>query len=98
MHPVQKHLFATNFRDLAGTRLEGTIALSDELINLGLGELLAQLKTSTPDSDAPPAAKKAAPTSALPDPQALLALLDVKKLQYRTGEGRTFLEVEVSLE
>ena len=41
MHPVQKHLFDTNFKDLDGTRIEGTIALSDELINLGIMDFLS---------------------------------------------------------
>jgi len=45
MHPVQKHLFDTNFKDLAGSKIEGTIAISDELINMGIMDFINGLKS-----------------------------------------------------
>jgi hypothetical protein len=97
MHPVQKHLFDTNFKDLAGSKLEGTIAISDELINLGIMDFLNGLKSGA-ENDAPketPPAPAAAPS--MPNPKDLLALLDVETLTFRTGEGKAMLDVKVSL-
>ena len=99
MHPVQKHLFDTNFKDLQGTSLSGTLALSDEIINLGLGELLLQLKAGTltaPSPTAPPTDTSA--PAAAPDPKAILEKLNVKTLRYRTEAGRTLLDIEASLD
>ena len=97
MHPVQKHLFDTDFKDLAGSKLEGTIALSDELINMGIMDFLNGLKSEAgseaPENPSP--APAAAPTT--PDPKALLALLNVETLKFRTGEGKAMLDVKVSL-
>ncbi len=99
MHPVQKHLMDTDFRDLAGTRIEGTIALSDELINLGLMEVLAQLKTmgaaSTITAPTEAAATRAT-VEAEPsvDPKALLKNLQIDQLEYRTEAGKTVLEIK----
>ncbi|WP_020569257.1 hypothetical protein [Neolewinella persica] len=94
MHPVQKHLFDTNFQDLEGTRIEGTIALSDELINLGIMDFLSGLK-STPT---PPASKKnsTAPAAA-PDPKALLAKLDIEVLQVSAKEGKILLNIKAGI-
>lgn len=95
MHPIQRHLFTTNFRDLAGSRLAGTLAVSDELINLGILDFLEGLKSSTAPTG--PDAAPATPLSATPDPKALLQLLDVKQLKVRALEGRIMVEVDVEL-
>ncbi|MEL7162258.1 MAG: hypothetical protein AAFN92_15990 [Bacteroidota bacterium] len=98
MHPVQKHLFDTNFRDLAGTKLEGTLALSDEIINLGLGELLSQLRSAgEPANKVKPTTSASEESAPLPDPKALAGLLDVGQLDFRTEKGRTLLDVKLSL-
>ncbi|MEO0732046.1 MAG: hypothetical protein AAFZ52_04380 [Bacteroidota bacterium] len=94
MHPVQKYLFATNFRDLAGAKLEGTLALSDEIVNLGLGELLLALKTTSATPGADATHKTSSPS---PDPKALAGLLEVEELQYRTEKGRTLVDIKTSL-
>jgi hypothetical protein len=98
MHPVQKHLFDTNFKDLAGSHLEGTIALSDELINLGIMDFLSGLKSSadTTASKKLSKAPAAAPT-AMPDPKQLLAILDVETLKFRSAEGRIFVDVAAGI-
>lgn len=94
MHPVQKHLFDTNFKDLAGTRIEGTIALSDELINQGIMDFLNSLK----GEPAAPASKSTSPApAAAPDPKALLALLDIETLKFRSENGKAMLDVKVGL-
>lgn len=97
MHPVQKHLFDTDFKDLAGSKLEGTIAVSDELINMGIMDFLNGLKPGAgPDAaEKPSPAPAAAP--ATPDPKKILALLNVETLAFRTGEGKAMLDVKVSL-
>ena len=101
MHPILQHLMDTDFRDLAGTRFEGQVALSDEVINLGLGEIVAKLTAATPPADAAPAAPPASPSAAvdggLPDPQLLLKKLKVDHLRYRTEAGRTIVEVKAGL-
>jgi|GEM_PF-1948601 hypothetical protein len=104
MHPVQKHLFATDFKDLAGSRLEGTIALSDELINLGIMDFLAGLQkpASSPTSPAQfdrlnPSPAAAPETDALPDPKAILAKLDIKTLKLRAENGRILVDVDVAM-
>lgn len=94
MHPVQKHLFDTNFKDLEGTRIEGTIALSEELINLGIMDFINSLKTVTPESASK--SSGSAPAAA-PDPMALLAKLDIETLKVRTEKEKIFLEVKVGL-
>jgi hypothetical protein len=97
MHPVQKHLFDTNFKDLAGSKIEGTIAISDELINMGIMDFLNGLKSGA-ESDAaenPNPAPAAAPNA--PDPKKLLALLDVETLKFRTEKGKAMIDVKVSL-
>ncbi|TXF83693.1 hypothetical protein FUA23_21465 [Neolewinella aurantiaca] len=97
MHPVQKHLFDTNFKDLAGSKIEGTIAISDELINMGIMDFINSLKSGA-GSDAPkePAAAPASAQS-IPDPKALLSLLDVETLKFRSGEGKAMIDLKVSL-
>lgn len=99
MHPVQKHLFDTKFKDLAGTRIEGTIALSDELINLGIMDFLAGLKSSAPSpaTEGSPAPAPAAAPEKMPDPKELLALLDVEKLAFRSEAGRIFVDVAAGM-
>ncbi len=97
MHPVQKHLFDTNFKDLAGSKIEGTIAISDELINMGIMDFLNGLKSGA-ENDAPskPSPAPAAAPPAL-DTKAILALLEVETLKFRTSEGQAMLEVNASL-
>ncbi|MFT5999590.1 MAG: hypothetical protein ACI81P_002048 [Neolewinella sp.] len=92
MHPVQKYLFDTNFKDLKGTRIEGTIALSEELINLGIMDFINSLKTAVP---APAAIGSSSAPAAAPDPKALLAKLDIETLQVRAEKGKFLLEVKV---
>lgn len=96
MHPVQKHLFDTNFRDLSGTKLEGTIALSDELINLGILDFLQQLQnpdktTATAKSDAPEK------SSSMPNPADLLKVLTIEEVKYRTEAGKTLLDIKAGI-
>ncbi|MFT4751968.1 MAG: hypothetical protein ACI92C_002835 [Neolewinella sp.] len=97
MHPVQKHLFDTNFKDLAGSKLEGTIAISEELINMGIMDFLNGLKPG-PEFDAP---EKPSPAPAaapdMPDPKKLLALLNIEMLTFRTGKDKVMLNVKASL-
>ncbi len=104
MHPVLKHLIDTDFEDLAGSRVDGRISITDDLVNLGLHELVATLTKSSPspERNAPASPPKETPTpydteitkeDATPDPRALLSKLDVEKLQYRTESGRTVLEI-----
>ncbi len=96
MHPVQKHLFDTNFRDLSGTKLEGTIALSDELINLGILDFLQQLQK--PDTDTPKAKSEApAASSAMPNPADLLKMVTIEEVKYRTEAGRTMVDIKAGI-
>ncbi|MEM1359972.1 MAG: hypothetical protein AAGF89_17325 [Bacteroidota bacterium] len=97
MHPVQKHLFATNFKDISGAQIDGKFALSDELINLGLGELLSQIKTNDSASAAGGTPSTTNNVVLPPDPREMLQLLDVKKLEYRTAVGKTILTIKASL-
>lgn len=97
MHPVQKHLMDTEFSGLAGTQLEGTISLSDELINLGLLEVLAKLKAAGAPKPIMADTEVVDPKSKEKDdvdPQVFLKNLNVEKLQYRTEEGKTLLEIK----
>ncbi|WP_116106663.1 hypothetical protein [Lewinella sp. IMCC34191] len=107
MHPVLQHLMDTNFEDLSGSRVDGRIAVSDDLINLGLHEVVAMLTKSSaaPAGKTESPAPESTPTpydstekkAATPDPKALLRKLDVEKLQYRTETGRTVLEIACSV-
>ncbi|WP_116125670.1 hypothetical protein [Lewinella sp. IMCC34183] len=100
MHPVLQHLMNTDFADLEGSRVEGTFAVSDDLVNLGLHELIAQLVTAPASAPAAaPAPYDSTPTekTAAPDPKALLRRVDVEKLQYRTEAGRTILEMACAI-
>ncbi|NJC25371.1 hypothetical protein [Neolewinella antarctica] len=102
MHPVQKHLMDTEFSGLEGTRFEGTIALSDELINLGILEALAKLKSAgqpnTTETTAPKVAVQGPSESSEPsvDPKALLQKLNVDKLRYRTEDGKTMVDIKLN--
>ena len=100
MDPVLRHLLDTDFADLAGSRIDGRIAITDELINKGLHEAIATLtRPPAPAGTAAPASPPPAPTpyddktTELPDPKALLRKLDVEKLLYRTEAGRSVLEI-----
>jgi hypothetical protein len=95
MHPIQKHLFDTNFKDLEGTRIEGTIALSEELINLGIMDFINSLKNAAPAPTSKSSAVATAPiATGAPDPKALLAKLDIETLQVRAEKGKILLEVK----
>lgn len=97
MHPVEQHLFATNFKDLAGSRIQGTVALSDELINLGILDLLQGLKSGGGANSTMEDKETSTEETARPDPQAMLGLLDIDQLTVKAKEGRIFLEVDVEL-
>ncbi|NJB86610.1 hypothetical protein GGR26_002378 [Lewinella marina] len=99
MHPVLQHLIDNDFRDLAGSRVEGQLSLSDDLINLGIHELLAQLTAPAPAPPAPTEVPSPKPqtTTPAPDPRALLGKLDVEKLNYRTETGRTIVEIACAI-
>ena len=110
MHPVQKHLFDTNFKDLAGSSLQGTIAVTDELVNLGIMDFINGLQgarsapataATSPDSALPTESglADASPAAApeLPDPKALLAHVDIKVLKLRAEQGRLLLDVDVAM-
>ncbi|THH40360.1 hypothetical protein [Neolewinella litorea] len=100
MHPVLQHLIDNDFSDLTGTRVEGQIALSDDLINLGLHELLSQFIAPAPApqeaTSVPTTGTGATPST--PDPRALLRKLDVEKLHYRTEAGRTIVEIACAVQ
>ena len=99
MHPVQKHLMETEFSGLEGTAIEGTIALSDELINLGLLEALAKLKAAGQPTTVKASTEAAGTQQAAEaelDPQALLKKLTVEKLKYRTEAGRTMVDIKAN--
>ena len=99
MHPVQKHLVDTEFSGLEGTEVEGTLALSDELINLGLLEILAKIKTMGQPkpvraiTEAEGTQKQVA--GAAVDPQVMLKKLRVDRLNYRTEQGTTMVDFKV---
>ena len=97
MHPVQEHLFDTNFKDLAGTKIEGTIALSEELINLGVMDFLNSLKAAPEASDQPAAPAPPAVPTAAPDPKALLQVLNVEQLQVRMEAGRLLVDIKAGV-
>ena len=96
MHPVEKHLKETAFAGVEGTKIEGTIALSDELINLGIMEALAKFKAAGAEQPKP-ATTEAAGTQATAeaaafDPKAVLQKLDIERLNYRTEAGKTMVD------
>lgn len=95
MHPVQKHLFDTNFKDLAGTRVEGTLAVSEELINLGIMDFLDALQA--PPAPTPPTGAPVGAAASAPDPQAMLKLLKVEKLAVRMEKGRLLVDVKAGI-
>ena len=97
MNPILDHLIKTEFRDLAGTTLEGQIALSDELVNLGLTDLLRNLTSTAPAGPPKETTAGDAAAPAPPDPKALLAHATVHHLKYRTEAGRTVLEIKAEL-
>ncbi|MBB4078730.1 hypothetical protein GGR28_001343 [Lewinella aquimaris] len=98
MHPVLKHLIETDFADLNGTHVEGQIALSDDIINMGLHEVLSQLRQPAVPKDTAPAPPPAANTSeSMPDPRVLLSKLKVEHLKYRTEVGKTVLEIKAGV-
>ena len=95
MHPVQQHLMDTDFAGLNGTEIEGTVALSDELINLGIMEVLAKLKSAGQPKPVKATTEAAGTRKAGEpemDPQQLLQKLRVDEFTYRTEQGKTMLD------
>ena len=104
MNPVLQHLINTNFSDLRGSKIDGQLALSDELVNLGIHDFLAQLKS--PPSQPAPAPKsasgsapdgRASDEAGLPDPKEMLQHVTIDTLRYRTEAGRTVLEISAKV-
>jgi hypothetical protein len=96
MHPIQKHLFDTNFKDLAGSKIEGTIALSEELINLGILDFINGLKADAPAKETS-STPETAPSAAMPDPKELLKLVTIDKLQVRAQNGKIMVDIKAAL-
>ena len=96
MHPIQKHLFDTNFKDLAGSKIEGTIALSEELINLGILDFINGLKADAPAKETS-STPTIAPSATMPDPKELLKLVTIDKLQVRAQDGKIMVDIKASL-
>ena len=96
MHPVLQHLIDTDFSDLQGSSVEGQFAITDELVNLGLHELISQL-TAPASTSAAPAAPPKVTTAELPDPKVLLRKVKFEHLRYRTEAGRTVLEIKAGI-
>lgn len=94
MHPVEKHLLDTELAGLEGTRIEGTIAFSNDLVNAGLLEMLAKLKAPAAPQTTTDTTSSARPATTPIDPAALLKKLDVKVLRYRTEAGKTLVDVK----
>ena len=99
MHPVLKHLITTDFADLKGSHVEGQFAITDELVNLGLHELVSQLTSPSVKSEVPaaPPAKPTEATQEFPNPKLLLQKVRVEHLRYRTETGRTVLEIKAGM-
>ncbi|WP_420461208.1 hypothetical protein [Neolewinella sp.] len=97
MHPVLQHLIDTDFSDLQGSSVEGQFVVTDELVNLGLHELVSQLTKPASATSTAPAAPPASQTTELPDPKLLLRKVKIEHLQYRTEAGRTVLEIKAGV-
>lgn len=88
-----QRLLNNNLADLAGTRIEGTIVLSDELMN-------EVIKTGLAGMSAPPAeaaTKAVATDTPAINPRDLLAALKIEKLNYRTENGKTIIEIKAGV-
>lgn len=85
-------IISNQLRDFAGTRVEGKIVLSDELIN----EVLTLGRQSLVTKPEATAEQSAAPSEAVPqlDLPQILGFLKIEKLQYRTEKGKTIIEVK----
>jgi hypothetical protein len=101
MHPVLKHLIDTDFADLDGSKLEGQIVLTDELINAGITNVLVQLMRSPSPADTAPASppKSSAAVEDSPDidVSGLLQKVTLSHIRYRTEAGKTILELKAEL-
>ena len=100
MNPILQHLLDTNFNDLKGSKVDGQLVISDELINLGIHDVLTQLKSPDPaPAAAPKEAAKGASTDevSLPDPKEMLRHVTIDHLKYRTEAGRTVLEIRAKV-
>ena len=97
MHPIQKHLFETNFRDLNGSSIEGTLAFSEELINLGVMELLQGLQNDKKEAGAEVTSTPIKGDTSLPDPKELLKLVSVEQLTLRMEQGRLLVDIKAGL-
>ncbi len=97
MHPVLQHLIDTDFSDLQGSSVEGQFAVTDELVNLGLHELVSQLTKPASSTSTAPAAPAGDKTTVLPDTKLLLRKVKFEQLRYRTEAGRTVLEIKAGM-
>lgn len=97
MHPIQKHLFETSFQDLAGSRIEGTIVVSEALINLGVMDFLNNLQQApAPTAIGAPEATPEKSGSA-PDPKALLSAVKVEQLNIRMEKGKLLIDLKAGI-
>ncbi len=94
MHPIQRILFDTNFKGISGARIEGTLALSEALINLGVLDALQRLQQPKASEDVL-VADKAAP--AAPDPGVLLKAVQVDTLKIRTDKGKIHIDLKAGI-
>ena len=97
MNKLIERLIASNFADLAGLEITGTIPVKQDLLNEALSEVLAGgLPTSAASSGAPPspaATSSSAPRAPRLDVNELLKL--VKRAEITAHEGEIRLEFEV---
>lgn len=97
MHPIQKHLFETNFQDLAGSRIEGTIVVSEALINLGVMDFLNNLQQAPATAPEVTPEKTGSAPSNPPDPKALLSAVKVEQLNIRMEKGKLLIDLKAGI-
>lgn len=90
-----QRLLNNNLADLAGTRIEGQIVLSDELMNEVIQMGLTQM-TATPVVPINPPSGEKTPEVEI-NPRDLLTALNIEKLNYRTENGKTIIEVKAGV-
>ncbi|MTB52590.1 hypothetical protein [Lewinella sp. W8] len=97
VHPVLQYLIQSEFRDLEGAKIEGQLCLTDEAVNLGLGDVVSGLKAGgVSGGDADQGGSGSA--SPLPDPGVFTKKIRVSRLNYRTETGKTIVEIEAGIE
>lgn len=97
MHPIKKHLFDTNFQDLTGSKIEGTLALSEELVNLGVMDLLQGLQGQPQDTEPEIPSIRKKPTAPPPDPKEILKLVNFEQLKIRMKKGEILVDIKAQL-